>query len=741
MNFTIKNKLILLGAVAIMATSILGITAYRTNASIGAEIDELNKVKTVSELDTAVKTTRMHMTLTQDDIVAAMEDGVDEALYETIKKDENTVTSDMQKLIDQKPDYVKSELLTKRQEALTDFIKMIDSVTQAVKHKASLSSINTLLKEELKYRNILNQITESTSQSISEKRESIYKSVNDDISIANKTLLIVVLVTLAILVPFIVMIILGITRPLAGITSVVEKLAKGQYDTEVTGIDNKDEIGTLARGINAIRMTIADYTGQINALSKSQAVIEFKMDGSIVDANQNFMSMMGYNIEEMKGKHHSIFVDNAARNTVEYQQFWENMNRGQSFIGEFKRIHKNGKDVWVQASYNPILDLAGKPFKVVQYATETTAAVETRLENEEGMNESVIVLNAVSNGNLTQKMIKEYAGTFSQIKTAVNATIDQLKTMVIQIKESAESVNSASSEISSGSADLSQRTEQQASSLEETAASMEQITGTVRANSENSNNANKLSGSAREIAEKGGQVVEDAVNAMSNIEKSSQKISDIIGVIDEIAFQTNLLALNAAVEAARAGDAGKGFAVVASEVRTLAGRSASASKEIKQLISESATEVKSGAALVNQAGGTLKEIVSSVRQVADIVAEIAAATVEQSTGINEINSAISQMDEATQQNAALVEENTAAAQSLVEQANSLTEMMQFFSIDEESSRHQAPRAAVTHHTATSNVKALPKPAPKAAAKAAPMKKLAAGGGASHQAKQDGWEEF
>ncbi len=399
-----------------------------------------------------------------------------------------------------------------------------------------------------------------------------------------------------------------------------------------------ERLGTVVEWLDGTAVGLTD------ALNRSQAIIEFQMDGTIISANNNFLSAMGYSLDEIKGKHHSMFVDAAYKGSAEYRKFWDDLNRGEAQSGEFKRVGKGGREIWINASYNPIVDLKGKIVRVVKTASDVTQMVVTRTENELGMNEAVKVLTGIAAGDLTQKMNIEYKGTFSDIKKAVNSTVDRLYGMVKQIIDAAQSVNAAATEIASGSTDLSQRTEEQASSLEETAASMEQITGTVKQNSQNATMANDLSNKANGVASDGGRVVGEAVVAMSSIEKSSQKISDIIGVIDEIAFQTNLLALNAAVEAARAGDAGKGFAVVASEVRSLAGRSASASKEIKALINESAGQVKNGAALVNQAGETLKGIVGSVQQVAGIVSDIAAASKEQATGIDEINTAITQMD-------------------------------------------------------------------------------------------------
>jgi methyl-accepting chemotaxis protein len=288
------------------------------------------------------------------------------------------------------------------------------------------------------------------------------------------------------------------------------------------------------------------------------------------------------------------------------------------------------------------------------------------------------VFAAMSGGDLTQVMRNNYDGRLAELKNDINNSVTRLDAVMAKIGQAVGMINDASSEVLRGNTSLSQRTEQQAAALEETASSMQEMTDTVQQNADNAEQANQLSISARKHAEEGGKVVNQAIVAMNEINKSSRKVSDIIGVIDEIAFQTNLLALNAAVEAARAGEQGRGFAVVATEVRNLAQRSAAAAKEIKSLIQDSVSKVEEGSTLVNQSGKTLEEIVVSVKKVSDIVAEIAAASREQSSGILQVNNAVTQMDEMTQQNASLVEELSGNSDSMLKQVNSLAELLSFF---------------------------------------------------------------
>jgi methyl-accepting chemotaxis protein len=288
---------------------------------------------------------------------------------------------------------------------------------------------------------------------------------------------------------------------------------------------------------------------------------------------------------------------------------------------------------------------------------------------------TTVIKSAVSGNLIDRVSLQGKTGFLASLAASLNELLDSMAGAIRQIQNVSGEVSRGAVEISAGTSNLSQRTEEQASSLEETASSMEQMTTTVKQNAANAGQANQLAMAARGQAESGGTVVGKAVRAMSEINDASKKIADIIGVIDEIAFQTNLLALNAAVEAARAGEQGRGFAVVASEVRSLAGRSATAAKEIKELIQDSVRKVEDGSTLVTESGHTLEQIVVSVKKVSDIVAEIAAASREQSSGIEQVNRAVMQMDELTQQNSALVEQATGASQTLADQARALEQMM------------------------------------------------------------------
>ncbi|MFK7794975.1 MAG: methyl-accepting chemotaxis protein [Gammaproteobacteria bacterium] len=444
---------------------------------------------------------------------------------------------------------------------------------------------------------------------------------------------------------------------------------------------------------------INTLTGQVDALARSQAVIRFNMDGTIITANDNFLSTVGYSLNEIEGKHHSIFTTSEYKASKEYQEFWAALNRGEDHAGEFERVGKNGNKIWLQASYNPILDLDGKPFMVVKYAIDTTKQKELQTSVENILQEVSDVMLSLADGETDKRVNGEYQGQFAQLKKTTNDYCKKLIEMVEDIRQVSDLVKTGAGEISNGNMDLSRRTETQAAALEETSASMEEITSTVKQNADNANEANQLAKEASNQAQVGGEVVDKAVNAMNEINEASNKISNIISVIDEIAFQTNLLALNAAVEAARAGEQGRGFAVVATEVRNLAGRSASAAKEIKELIEDSVSKVEEGSRLVNQSGETLEEIMGSIKKVAEIVGDITSASQEQAQGIEQVNTAIVELDTTTQQNTALVEESAAAAESMSEQSNELGELISFFKVDDSEDSPLAQRSTEERRSA------------------------------------------
>jgi len=776
-------------------------------------------------------------------------------------------------------------------------------------------------------------------------------------------------------------------------TGEFKRLAKGGREIWIQASYNPvlDENGRpykvvkFATDVTEQKIRNADMSSQIEAISKSQAVIEFELDGTIITANENFCATVGYSVEEIRGRHHSMFVDADYAGSAEYKDFWAKLGRGEFDSGEYERVGRGGKQIIIQASYNPIFNADGKPYKVVKYATDLTSsarmqemsriraaldstttnvmvadsdfnivymnhsqhemmksnedALRTELRNfnadelvgknidvfhknpahqrqmlerltaphrteitvagrifgliatpvmdADGNRQGIVVewddrtervaaekaaaqeaaenariksaldntstnvmvadadlnivymnasqaemmktaesdlrkdlpnfdssnllgqnidvfhknpahqrgmlarltsayetdikvggrsfhliaspvidadgqragtvvewkdetaekaveaeiaevvsavsagdftktlplegkegflralsegvnslsstvdgvlqsfgtmLGSLSQGDLTQRINQDYQGVYGELKENANSMASTLQETVKAISMASEEVSSGAEQISTGASDLSQRTEQQAANLEETAASMEEMASTIKQNADNSTQASQLAVTARDSAEKGGNVVSNAVDAMGKIEDSSRRISDIIGVIDEIAFQTNLLALNAAVEAARAGDAGRGFAVVASEVRSLAQRSAQAAKDIKDLIVDSTEQVQGGVELVNETGEALTEIVDSIKKVADIVAEISAASREQATGADEINTAVTQMDEMTQQNSALVEENAAAAKTMNDQASRMRQRMSFFNAGQDTGGFEAQSA-------------------------------------------------
>lgn len=465
----------------------------------------------------------------------------------------------------------------------------------------------------------------------------------------------------------------------------------------------------------------------------------FKLDGTIVSANENFLGAVGYAEREIVGRHHSIFVDRDYGQSTEYRHFWERLNRGEFISEKFQRISKGGKKIWIQASYNPLLDEGGKPFMVIKFATDITALEEERQQAEQyraakSAEQAQIVrmlgagLKQIADGNLAHRLTEPVAADYEQLKADFNAAIENLQAKVGHALESvmasAETIRNGTVEMSSAADDLSRRTEQQAAALEQTTSAIASISDTVIKTADGAKVARSTVATAREEAQHSGEIVGKAVDAMRLIEESSQKVAQIISVIDEIAFQTNLLALNAGVEAARAGDAGRGFAVVASEVRSLAQRAAEAAKEIKSLIARSSEHVTVGSKLVSDTGTALSRIVLRVNEINKLIEEIALSAHEQATGINQVNTALRDMDQSTQQNAAMVEQSTAAIHALAGEADTMASEMAKFDIGGQSGAAVSRQQRPAHRPA-------PNRAASSAIRARPAKAVSNGG----------WEEF
>ena len=496
----------------------------------------------------------------------------------------------------------------------------------------------------------------------------------------------------------------------------------------------------------------------LDAIGRSQAVIEFTPKGEILRANQNFQDAMGYAESEIIGKHHRMFMPADLRESAEYARFWDGLASGEAMIEIFRRVTKEGREIHLQASYNPVYDRDGNVVRVVKCASDVTATEHEKLERQrrdreaKAEQERVVTalsvgLSDLSQGDLSRGLEEPFAAEYEQLRADFNSAQERLRKALGAVIQKAVGIRSGADEVSQSADDLSRRTENQAATLEETAAALEELTASVKSAAEGATKADAMTADAKRSAEASEEVVRNTIEAMGKIEQSSDQIAQIIGVIDDIAFQTNLLALNAGVEAARAGEAGRGFAVVASEVRALAQRCSDAAKEIKTLISSSTQQVEQGVSLVGKTGEALGEIVKGVSAISALVSEISASATEQSTGLTEINSAMVQLDQVTQQNAAMVEESTAASHELTKDANELSKLVERFKLSSgeavEEAVHEAAHEAEWRRVeaeTTSKKRSAPAkrtPAKRAVAKPAPAKAAAV----AEAAEAEDWEDF
>lgn len=424
-----------------------------------------------------------------------------------------------------------------------------------------------------------------------------------------------------------------------------------------------------------------EVSAKMAAVDRSMAVIEFDLQGNILTANDNFLTTMGYGLPEIVGQHHRMFVEAAEHQTASYRNFWSDLAAGKLCAGTYQRVSKNKAAVWLEASYNPVFDADGRVYKIIKFAADVTEQEMHKQELSMAVKDASEVLLALANGDLTKQMPSGvYKGELHDLKNALNYTIDSFKRIVAETRESADVVSHAAAQVSMGASDLSARVQEQAAALEQTSATMNEMASAVQANTGYARKVYELARQAQAQTNEGTSIVQQTIDAMNSIRESSNKITDIVALIDGIAFQTNLLALNAAVEAARAGEHGRGFAVVASEVRALAQKSAAAAKDIKELINDSSTRVANGQVLAETSGETLTGIALVINQVSDMVNQITTASDEQSVGIGQVHQAISQIDDVTQQNAALVEETTASAESLSQEAERLQSNMNVFKL-------------------------------------------------------------
>jgi methyl-accepting chemotaxis protein len=521
--------------------------------------------------------------------------------------------------------------------------------------------------------------------------------------------------SLAAIVGMVLIVSRRVINPLHRLSDAMRQLAGGDFAVVLPGLERKDEIGAIATATEGFKIK-AEEKAQREAAEHAE------------------------HERQAAAKAQREAAEQSAKQAEQDRQMTAERDAAMTRLSsEFEAAVGGIVQAAVKGDFSQRVAVDGKSGLIRNVGT----AINTLCDNvSKALDDLATMLGALAGGDLTRRITADYQGCFATLKDNANTTAERIGATIAEIRKAGQEVASASAEISASSTDLSQRTEEQAANLQQTSASMEEMSVTVKKSAEQAKLASQFATETQSVANRSGGVVAKAVEAMSRIDESSRKIADIITVIDEIARQTNLLALNAAVEAARAGEAGRGFAVVASEVRSLAQRSSQAAKDIKDLITNSSTQVRGGVDLVNQTGSSLGEIVESIKKVAEIVADIATASAEQSSGIEQINKALTQVDEVTQQNSALVEENAATAKTLEQQAANMNERVDEFRLD-----HSASSAEVKRPTTPARGTATVQPKAVAAAKIAAAPRKATNGSGRHMAltaaanADADWKEF
>ncbi len=566
-------------------------------------------------------------------------------------------------------------------EKLLESVKKYDTNSDiARKYMQDMAEDRAILAEKGK---MISEVVEKILEGQKEKTQ-------DDISSASYKLLTGAFIIVILGIVFAFFITRGIVKPIVSFANKMMEVRQSNDFSARVDVHSKDEVGAAGDAFNeliaAIQQAIADSIEAVSnmAAGSFNKKVEIQVNGDLDQLKQginnsvdNMKVTMGALFELMEAMADGEF---SKRIDVELQgEYKRSADAALDAMKALDTAMKSINDVMAsvaQAEFNKRVDVNLKG----DLATLKNNINRTLEVVMQGIKDTTEVTVALADGDLTKRIEVDHPGQFGVLTKALNRTMDNIAQVVENIAQASDIVASASNEIADGNADMSKRTEEQASSLEETASSMEELTSTVKQNADNAEQANQLAIGARQTADHGGSIVKQAVAAMEEINTSSNKIADIIGVIDEIAFQTNLLALNASVEAARAGEQGRGFAVVATEVRNLAQRSATAAKEIKELIQDSVGKVKAGSELVEKSGSILGEIVDGVKKVGDMISEIAAASLEQTTGIGQVNQALANMDDITQRNAALAEEASANSENLSSQAQTMKQQVAFFDL-------------------------------------------------------------